>query len=73
MRKLALLTLIGANNVRASCLCAVCLRCAQVFERILSAPIPWKNLEESGVVLSDEATDLIKKLLVRPPTRLPVP
>jgi hypothetical protein len=36
-----------------------------VFERILSAPIPWKNIEESDVCLSEEAKDLIKKLLVR--------
>ena len=35
----------------------------QVFERILSAPIPWKDLDDS-VDLSDEAKDLIKKLLV---------
>jgi hypothetical protein len=35
----------------------------QVFERILSGPIPWKDLDDS-VDLSDEAKDLIKKLLV---------
>lgn len=35
----------------------------QVFERILSAPIPWMEVDESAG-LSDEARDLIKKLLV---------
>lgn len=38
-----------------------------VFERILSAPIPWKDVEESD--LSPDAKDLIKKLLVRDPKR----
>ena len=45
-----------------------------VFERIVSAPIPWGERlealrESSDVELSDDAIDLIKKLLVRDPRK----
>mmetsp|Transcript_24573 Transcript_24573/g.80532 ORF Transcript_24573/g.80532 Transcript_24573/m.80532 type:complete len:1491 (-) Transcript_24573:126-4598(-) len=40
-----------------------------VFERILSAPIPWHMAEKSGVELSKEARDLISSLLTRDPRK----
>jgi serine/threonine protein kinase len=37
---------------------------AKVFENILSSPVPWHLVEETGVEVSDDARDLIQKLLV---------